>query len=102
MHIGVVGAEEAHPLLFKAHLPGRAIGLPFLHVTPTFPLFGALGLLPLPSKWVITIGDPIDLDYGDADAVDDELLVSRLTAQLRSKIQALVDQGLEARESTWS
>ena len=100
--VGVVGAEEAHPILFKAHLPGRALGLPFLPVTPTFPLFGALGLLPLPTKWRITIGEPIDLEYGDPDAAADELLVSRLTAQLRGKIQTLVDEGLEARESVWS
>ena len=100
--VGVVGAEEAHPLLFKAHLPGRAVGLPFLPVTPTFPLLGAIGLLPLPAKWVITIGDPIELDYGEPDAAEDELLVSRLTAQLRSKIQALVDEGIEARHSVWS
>lgn len=99
--VGVVGAEEAHPLLFKAHLPGRALGLPFLPVTPTFPAFGGLGLLPLPSKWVITIGSPAELDYGDPGAADDDLLVSRLTAQLRSRIQALVDQGLERRESVW-
>lgn len=100
--VGVVGAEEAHPLLFKARLLGRAIGLPFLPVTPTFPFLGALGLLPLPTKWVITIGDPIELDYDDPDAADDELRVSRLTAELRSKIQELVDQGLTARESVWS
>jgi 1-acyl-sn-glycerol-3-phosphate acyltransferase len=100
--VGVVGAEEAHPLLFKAHLPGRALGLPFLPVTPTFPLFGALGLLPLPTKWIITIGEPIDLDYDDPDAASDDLLVSRLTAELRASVQALVDRGLEERESVWS
>ena len=100
--VGVVGAEEAHPLLFKAQLAGRALGLPFLPVTPTFPALGGFGLLPLPSKWVITFGSPADLDYDDPSAADDELLVSRLTAQLRSRIQALVDQGLETRESVWS
>jgi len=100
--VAVVGAEEAHPLLFKAQLPGRALGLPFLPVTPTFPALGALGLLPLPSKWVISIGRPVELDYGDPGAADDDLVVSRLTAELRSRIQALVDQGLERRESVWS
>jgi len=57
--IGVVGAEEAHPILFKWDTPARAVGLPFLPVTPTFPLLGPLGLLPLPTKWVIRIGAPI-------------------------------------------
>ena len=27
----------------------------------TFPLLGPLGILPLPTKWVIRIGPPIDL-----------------------------------------
>ncbi|TMA23068.1 MAG: acyl-phosphate glycerol 3-phosphate acyltransferase, partial [Deltaproteobacteria bacterium] len=35
--VGVVGAEEAHPILYKAAAPARALGLPFLPVTPTFP-----------------------------------------------------------------
>jgi 1-acyl-sn-glycerol-3-phosphate acyltransferase len=99
--IGVVGAEEAHPILFKLHTPARALGLPFLPVTPTFPLLGPLGVLPLPSKWVIRIGEPIALDHLEPDAASDELLVSRLTEELRSRIQSLVEIGLSDRESTW-
>ena len=99
--VGVVGAEEAHPILFKWHTPARALGLPFLPVTPTFPLLGPLGVLPLPSKWVIRIGEPIALDHLEPDAASDELLVSRLTEELRSQIQSLVEIGLSDRESTW-
>jgi 1-acyl-sn-glycerol-3-phosphate acyltransferase len=99
--VGIVGAEEVHPILFKSHLPARALGLPFLPVTPTFPLFGPLGALPLPSKWIVNVGTPIDLAAGDPDAVNDELLVSRLTEELRSRVQTLVDRGLQLRESVW-
>ena len=99
--VGVVGAEEAHPILFKWHTPARALGLPFLPVTPTFPLLGPLGVLPLPSKWVIRIGKPLALDHLEPDAASDELLVSRLTEELRSQIQSLVEIGLSDRESTW-
>ena len=99
--VGVVGAEEAHPILFKWHTPARALGLPFLPVTPTFPLLGPLGVLPLPSKWVIRIGTPLALDHLEPDAASDELLVSRLTEELRSQIQSLVEIGLSDRESTW-
>ena len=99
--IGVVGAEEAHPILFKWGAPARAVGLPFLPVTPTFPLLGPLGMLPLPTKWVIRIGEPIPLEDLDRDAADDELLISRLTEHLRTRIQRLVDQGLANRESVW-
>ncbi len=99
--VGIVGPEEAHPLLFKWGMPARALGLPFVPVTPTFPLLGPLGLLPLPTKWVIRIGGAIPLDHVEPDAASDELLISRLTADLRARIQALVDAGLADRESVW-
>jgi 1-acyl-sn-glycerol-3-phosphate acyltransferase len=100
--VGIVGAEEAHPLLFKLAAPARSLGLPFLPVTPTFPLLGPLGLLPLPTKWSIRIGEPIAMDHLEPAAAADELLVSRLTEDMRSRIQTLVDTGLRARESIWS
>jgi 1-acyl-sn-glycerol-3-phosphate acyltransferase len=99
--VGIVGAEEAHPVLFKWRTPARAVGLPFLPVTPTFPLLGPLGFMPLPSKWVIRFGAPIAIDHLEPDAASDELLISRLTEDLRSKIQTLVDTGLADRESVW-
>jgi 1-acyl-sn-glycerol-3-phosphate acyltransferase len=99
--VGIVGAEEAHPILFKWTTPARAIGLPFLPVTPTFPLLGPLGLLPLPSKWVIRVGEPLALGHLSPESADDELLISRLTEDLRAQIQGLVDVGLAERESVW-
>jgi 1-acyl-sn-glycerol-3-phosphate acyltransferase len=100
--VGIVGAEEAHPILFKWHTPARAIGLPFIPVTPTFPAFGPLGAVPLPTKWIVRAGAPIPLDHLEADAANDELLIARLTEELRAKIQGLVDRGLADRESVWS
>jgi len=99
--IGIVGAEEAHPILFKWNAPARALGLPFLPVTPTFPLLGPLGLLPLPTKWVIRIGEPISIDHLAPDAASDELLISRMNEELRSQVQVLIDAGLSDRSSVW-
>ncbi len=99
--IGIVGAEEAHPILFKWGAPARVVGLPFLPVTPTFPLLGPLGLLPLPTKWVIRIGEPISIAHLAPDAARDELLISRMNEELRSKIQVLIDTGLSDRSSVW-
>jgi 1-acyl-sn-glycerol-3-phosphate acyltransferase len=100
--VGVVGAEEAHPVLFKSTSAGRSLGLPFVPFTPTFPLLGPLGAVPLPSKWVVRFGAPIGFDDLGAEAAHDELLMSRLTENLRQEIQALVQGGLDARESVWS
>jgi 1-acyl-sn-glycerol-3-phosphate acyltransferase len=97
--VGIVGAEEAHPILYKA--PG-ALGLPFVPVTPTFPWLGPLGMLPLPAQWVIRFGEAIDYTDVGREAARDELLLSRLTEELRDRIQSLVDAGLRARGSLWS
>lgn len=99
--VGVVGAEEAHPILYKATAPARALGLPFVPVTPTFPLLGPLGVLPLPTQWVISFGAPVEFGELPPDAARDDLLLSRLTEDLRERIQALVDAGLRARASVW-
>ena len=99
--VGIVGAEEAHPVLFKWTTPARSLGLPFLPVTPTFPLLGPMGLLPLPTKWVIRIGAPVAIDHLEPDAAEDELLISRMTEDLRAQVQTLVDVALSERESVW-
>ncbi len=99
--VGVVGAEEAHPILFKLHTPARAVGLPFLPVTPTFPWLGPLGALPLPTKWVLRFGEPLAMEHLDPEAVADELLISRLTEETRTRIQTLVEVGLADRVSVW-
>jgi 1-acyl-sn-glycerol-3-phosphate acyltransferase len=100
--VGIVGAEETHPVLFKSRLAGRATGLPFLPVTPTFPLLGPLGLLPLPAKWSIEIGEPLELADADAGAANDELYVSRMNEQLRARVRDLLARGLERRSSAWT
>jgi hypothetical protein len=50
---------------------------------------------------VIRVGAPIELAGLGAAAARDELLLSRLTEDLRAEIQALVDAGLRERESVW-
>ena len=99
--VGIVGAEEAHPILFKWDTPARVFGYPFMPVTPTFPLLGPFGVLPLPSKWVIHIGKPTPIEHLGPDDVTDPLLLARLTEELRAEIQSLVEQGLASRESVW-
>ncbi len=90
--VAVVGAEEAVPLLARVTWFARNVGIPYVPVTPTFPWLGPAGLLPLPSKWRIAFGEPIDLaaEYG-ADAADDRLLVGRLADQVRAQVQGMVD-----------
>ena len=96
MPTAVVGGEEIHPLLGTWQLPAKLLGLPYFPITPTFPWFGLLGLVPLPSKWMIRFGEPIDLgkQYGP-EAADDRLLVNRLADAVRAQIQMMVDGGFQ-------
>ncbi|RIL06745.1 MAG: glycerol acyltransferase [Proteobacteria bacterium] len=100
--VAVVGAEEAHPVLFKVETVARSIGIPFLPVTPTFPALGPLGLLPLPSKWSIEFGAPVDASDIGRDALRDDTLIWRVTEELRSSIQSMLDAGVRRRSSVWS
>jgi 1-acyl-sn-glycerol-3-phosphate acyltransferase len=97
----VVGAEEIHPVIAKADWVGRPLGLPYFPLTPTFPWLGPLGVLPLPTKWSIDFGDPIELrEHGPEDA-DDPILVNRISEEVRSTIQRMVDGRLARRRSIW-
>jgi 1-acyl-sn-glycerol-3-phosphate acyltransferase len=87
----IVGAEETHPLLGRSALLGKVFGVPSLPLTPTFPWLGAVGLLPMPVKWRVVIGEPIDLSPYGPKAADDALVVHRLNEQIRGILQGLVD-----------
>lgn len=83
----IVGAEEIYPLLGNIPQLARALGFPYFPVTPTFPLLGPLGAIPLPSKWLIEFGEPIRTDeFGDA-AAEDPMVVFNLTDRVRETIQ---------------
>ena len=60
---------------------------PFLPITPTFPWLGALGLIPLPSKWSISFLEPIDVASYGPEAAEDDVLVGRLNEKIRTMIQ---------------
>jgi len=98
--VAVVGAEEAAPMLGKVTWFAKNIGIPWIPVTPTFPWFGPAGLLPLPSKWFVAFGEPIDLGaaHGPA-AAEDRLLVNRLADQIRNQIQQMIEGLLSQRRS---
>jgi 1-acyl-sn-glycerol-3-phosphate acyltransferase len=99
--VSVVGAEEIYPKLGDIKLLARMFGLPYFPVTPFFPLLGALGAVPLPTKWTIEFGEPIRTDAFDPDAVDDPMLVFQLTDQVRESIQQTLYQRLSQRKSVF-
>ncbi len=97
----VVGAEEIHPVLAKADWVGRPLGLPYFPITPTFPALGPLGVIPLPSKWSIDFADPVPTASYGREAAEDPILVNRISEQVRSTIQGMIDGRLARRRSIW-
>jgi len=97
----VVGAEEIYPLVGNIPALARLIGLPYLPITPFFPWLGPLGLVPLPSKWLIEFGEPIRTDAYDEGAADDPMLVFNVTDQVRETVQQTLYSLLMQRRSVF-
>ncbi len=99
--VAVIGGEETQPLFAKIEAFSKVFGIPYFPITPTFPLLGPVGLLPLPSKWKLIFGEPLRLDEYGPLAAEDEVLVNRLSERVRSSIQAMVDTAIGERKSVW-
>jgi 1-acyl-sn-glycerol-3-phosphate acyltransferase len=100
--ISIVGSEEIHPNL--AEVPGvaRLLGLPYAPVTPTFPLLGPAGLIPLPSSWIIEFHPPVELGDDDLGGAVDPSRVLVIADQIRDIIQAGVYRNLQRRQSVFA
>jgi 1-acyl-sn-glycerol-3-phosphate acyltransferase len=99
--LSVVGAEEIYPLVGNLPSLARLLGVPYIPVTPFFPWLGPLGLVPLPSKWLLEFGEPIRTDEYDDGAADDPMLVFNVTDQVRETIQQSLYELLGRRDSVW-
>jgi 1-acyl-sn-glycerol-3-phosphate acyltransferase len=95
--VAVVGSEEIHPKIGESSLLARATGAPYFPITPTFPLLGPLGLVPLPSKWRIEFCEPIPTEQYGPEAAEDRGLVFELSEQIRDVIQEKLYEGLVKR-----
>lgn len=99
--VSIVGAEEAYPMIGDIGSLARILGLPYFPVTPTFPLLGLLGVVPLPSRWIIDIGEPVDAGDLGPEAADDPMEVFELTDEVRERIQSRLHVLLRERERTF-
>ncbi|MCH6161876.1 lysophospholipid acyltransferase family protein [Streptomyces marispadix] len=97
----IVGAEEIYPMVGNAKTLARLLGFPYFPVTPTFPLLGPLGAVPLPTKWTIQFGEPIPTDGYPAGSADDPMLMFDLTDQIRETIQHTLYKLLVRRRSVF-
>jgi 1-acyl-sn-glycerol-3-phosphate acyltransferase len=93
--VAIVGAEEIHPLLGKITALAEPLGIPYIPITPTFPLLGPLGLLPVPTKWTIRFGSAIHCP----PATDGPEATNATAEQVRQSIDAMIAELLSQRRS---
>jgi hypothetical protein len=88
-------------MIYNAKGLARLGGFPYFPITPLFPWLGPLGIVPLPSKWIIEFGEPIPTDTYGPDAWDDAMLLFELTDQIRDTIQQMLYRNLMLRRSVF-
>ncbi|WP_328302337.1 acyltransferase family protein [Streptomyces sp. NBC_00435] len=96
--VSVIGTEEAYPVLANCKPLARLLDLPYAPVTPTLPLLGLAGLLPLPAKVTLVFGDPIRTEPAAGAAAMREQ-AGALTGQVRSVIQTTLDEWVGRRRN---
>lgn len=99
--VSVVGSEEIYPMLADLAPIAKAIGMPYLPITPLFPWLGPLGLIPLPSKWLIKFHPPVHVEEHPPEAADDRALVMSIADEIRNTIQKGVYANLKMRRGVF-
>jgi 1-acyl-sn-glycerol-3-phosphate acyltransferase len=92
----IVGAEEIYPMIGRSTTLGKAIGAPYVPITPFFPLFGLAGAIPLPTKWAIVFGPRIHLyreqRFRGAGCMDFEAMTERLRRTVQIHLRNALDR----------
>ncbi|MGH7896205.1 MAG: 1-acyl-sn-glycerol-3-phosphate acyltransferase [Candidatus Binatia bacterium] len=92
--VGIIGVDEVHPVVRRVPLPKLVAfaGVPALPLTPT--------LVPLPTKWTLFVGEPLDVAarHGTADARRAPI-VRALATEVHERLQGLVSDGLRRRRA---
>jgi 1-acyl-sn-glycerol-3-phosphate acyltransferase len=91
--VAVVGAEETYPSVYNPSWLARAMGAPYLPVTPLMAL-GPVAAIPLPVQIDLHFGEPIHLDGGPDDP---DAEIAEKVQHVKDTIQGMVDEGLEQR-----
>lgn len=91
--VAIAGSDDQAPILYDVKPLARRLGLPVAPITPTFPWFGPLGLLPYPVRYRIVYGEPLDLaSQHGPEAARDEHFVGELARRVRRQVQQLLDR----------
>jgi 1-acyl-sn-glycerol-3-phosphate acyltransferase len=96
----IVGSEEASPGISRTGWLAERLGVPLLSSSPTLSV-AAAALLPLPSRWSLRFGPPVEVGEGGASAAEDPSTVNQLTERVRAALQAMLDEDVAGRSSVF-
>ncbi len=96
----IVGSEEASAGISRTGWLAERLGVPLLAANPALALAPA-ALLPLPSRWSLRFGDPVDVSALGPEAAEDPATVNELAERVRSAVQAMLDEDVAARTSVF-
>src|SRR5438270_5835544 len=99
--VAIVGAEETYPMIGNAKSIASLFDLPYFPITPFFPALGPLGVLPLPSKWIIAFGEPIPTAQFGPDSAQDTQLVLETSEGIRQTVQEMLRDSLTKRRNAF-
>ena len=89
----IVGAEEIYPMIGNAKQVAGLLRLPYFPITPLFPWLGPVGMVPLPSRWIIEFCPPVPANGYETD----KAAVADLSGRVRGTIQRKLDDLLDER-----
>ncbi len=98
----VIGGEEQYPALANIKPLADLMGVPYFPITPQMLLPPPFNLMPLPTKYKIRYGEPIELhrEYPE-HAIEDPDLMRKLAKEVQDIVQGMVDEDLAKRQSIW-
>jgi 1-acyl-sn-glycerol-3-phosphate acyltransferase len=96
----IVGSEEASPGISRPGWLAERLGFP-LPVSSDSLRLGAAALLPLPSRWTLRFGEPVNVREHPPGAADDPAVVNALAERVRASVQAMLDEEIAARTSVF-
>ena len=93
----IVGAEEIYPMIGNAKPIAEWLRLPYFPITPMFPWLGPIGVVPLPSRWIIEFCPPVPTNGYQPGDESDPAAVTDLSGRVRGTIQRKLDDLLAER-----
>ena len=88
--VAISGPGAAYPMIFRLNSLGRFFGVPFIPITPTFPILGPLGFIPFRTKFNVKFGQPIDPSKYFTPGVKEEPMILQLNEEIRNRIREML------------